>query len=101
MTEHPATWRHAFDLWEDLTASQLDRLMRTEVFARALSLTVTSAGTARRLAEDAVSGWLHLWGLPSRRDVHELHDLLMSLDRRVRDLDRLLGRTTAGATDPD
>jgi hypothetical protein len=90
MTGETPTWRHAFDALEDLTASQFDRVMRTEAFARALSVTVSTAGLARRRLEEVSARWLRVWNIPSRSDIHDLQDLLLALDRRTRDLDRRL-----------
>ncbi|MEQ8716345.1 MAG: hypothetical protein RIE08_01920 [Acidimicrobiales bacterium] len=81
------TWRQVFDVVEDLTASQLDRVMRTELFAQALSLAVASTARTRRGFESVTGRCLRFWNLPSRADVQDLADLVLSVERRLRDLD--------------
>lgn len=95
------TWRQAFDAVEELTATQLDRVMRTELFAHALSLTVTSTTSVRRRFDAVTQRWLRCLNIPSRADVHHIQELLLALDRRTRDIDRRLSSPTRAEETPD
>lgn len=90
-------WRRTFDTAEHLTATQLDRLMRTELFAHALAATVNSTTFVRRRFDAATARWLRLFNVASRADVHHLQEILLTLERRTRDIDR---RLEAAVDDP-
>lgn len=94
------TWRQVFDVVEDLTASQLDRVMRTELFAQALSLAVVSTARTRRGFDSVTGRCLRFWNMPSRADVQDLADLLLSVERRLRELDGAVRDRTGSPSPP-
>jgi hypothetical protein len=91
-------WRRAFDMAEHVASNRLENVMRTEVFAALLTETTMGSIAARRRVEAVLRRWLHLWNLPANSDVRHLHDLVITLDRRVRDLSRQLVELELAAT---
>lgn len=91
-------WRRAFDMAEHVASTRVENIMRTEVFAALLTETTMANIAAKRRVEAVLRRWLHLWNLPANSDLRHLHDLVVTLDRRVRDLSRQLEELELSAT---
>jgi hypothetical protein len=81
-------WRKTFDAIERPLAAASEAWIRSDTF---MDLTAVTFRVQRRMLTDlqqATERWLHLWGLVSRGDVMRLANLVGSLERQVRALQR-------------
>ena len=93
----PPLWRRAVDAVERGAAPQLESLVRTREFARAVGLLTRTRGSARTEIAAASARLWHLINLPAGSDVARLRSQLGALDREVRRLSLLLEREHADA----
>jgi hypothetical protein len=83
-------WRQAYDAVDSRVAPQLESLVQTKQFAQVLSLGLRAQNEAWRAVERRSRQFWHLVNLPAGSDVTRLREQVVSLDRRVRELNRQL-----------
>jgi hypothetical protein len=83
-------WRQAYDAVDSRLAPQLESLVQTKQFAQVLSLSWRAQTEARHFVERRTRELWHLMNLPAGSDVARLRDQVVTLDRRVRKLNRAL-----------
>jgi hypothetical protein len=99
MAEDRPLWRQAFDAFEQAVAPRLEEFVRTDQFADMASGFTRAQAEAQRRTEQAFSQMWHFWNIPAGTDVQRLSDQVASLERRVRELSKLLEESTEGASD--
>jgi Poly(R)-hydroxyalkanoic acid synthase subunit (PHA_synth_III_E) len=90
MADDRPLWRQAFDAWEQAVAPRLEEYVRTDEFADAASSFSRAQADFQRRTEKAMQEMWHFWNIPAGSDVQRLSDQVASLERRVRDLTKLL-----------
>jgi hypothetical protein len=83
-------WRRAFDRSEEFVRVRLDPLVRTEEFADILTLVTQLQVEMRRRTERASRRILHVWNLPTASDIGRLQEQLGAVERRLRDLSKMV-----------
>jgi hypothetical protein len=83
-------WRRVFDAAEGFVRERVDPLVRTEQFADVLTLVTQLQVEARRRAERASRRVLHTVNLPAASDLLRLQEQLGGIERRLRDLSKLV-----------
>lgn len=80
------------DIWLDAANDAFKDVMGTEAFAAATGQTVEEVLDFNRQAEEITSETWHAMGLASRRDVMEVGDRLVELERRQHRVEEKLDR---------
>ena len=83
-------WRRTFDVFERPVSGALDRVIQTDAYAHAVSVSWKLALRFRRDFERNSERFLHLWNLPAGTDVDRLLTQVAKVERQVRDLSREL-----------
>jgi hypothetical protein len=99
MAEERPLWRQAFDAFEQSVGPRLEEFVRTDQFADMASSFARAQTDMQRRAEEALTQMWHFWNIPAGSDVKRLSEQVASLERRVRELTKLLEETTEGGSD--
>jgi hypothetical protein len=93
-------WRKVFDASEEFVRVRLDPLVRTEGFADVLTLITQLQVEARRRTERLSRRLLHSANMPTASDVRRLQEQLGGIERRIRDLSKVVNDLGAEADVP-
>jgi len=80
------------DLWLDAANEAFKEVMSTDAFAAATGETVNSAAELRKASDEAKQASLHELGFAAERDVREVGDRLVELERRHHEVEKKLDR---------
>lgn len=80
------------DLWLDAANEAFKEVMSTDAFAAATGETVNSAAELRKASDEAKQASLHELGFAAERDVREVGERLVELERRQHEVERKLDR---------
>jgi hypothetical protein len=83
-------WRRLFDRSEEFVRHRLDPLVRTEQFADILTVVTQLQVEMRRRTERVSRRILHVWNLPAASDMWRLQEQLGAVERRLRDLSKVV-----------
>ena len=80
------------DLWLDAANEAFKEVMSTDAFAAATGKTVNSAAELRKASDEAKQASLHELGFAAERDIREVGERLVELERRQHEVERKLDR---------
>jgi hypothetical protein len=80
------------DLWLDAANEAFKEVMSTDAFAAATGETVNSAAELRKASDEAKQASLHELGFAAERDIREVGERLVELERRQHEVERKLDR---------
>jgi hypothetical protein len=83
-------WRRVFDSSEEFVRVRLDPFVRSEQFADVLTLVAQLQVETRRRTERLSRRLLHRLNLPTASDIRRLQEQLGGVERRIRDLSKVI-----------
>ncbi len=90
MSSPKPLWRNIFDLVEKGIAPKLESMVGTSEFAELISALTKLRYEANKRFEETTQNLLHMWNFPAVTDLKRLSDQVSNLERRIRDLSRLI-----------
>jgi hypothetical protein len=99
MADDRPVWRQAFDAFEQAVGPRLEEFVRTDQFADAASSFTRAQSDMQRRVEEALSQLWHFWNIPAGSDVRRLSEQVASLERRLREMSKLLEESTEEGSD--
>jgi hypothetical protein len=93
-------WRRVFDSSEEFVRVRLDPVLRTEQFADVLTLVTQLQIEFRRRGERLSRRLLHSVNVPAASDIRRLQEQLGGIERRLRDLSKMVNDLGADRNEP-
>ncbi len=90
MSSPKPLWRNIFDLVEKGIAPKLESMVGTSEFAELISALTKLRYEANKRFEETTQNLLHMWNFPAVTDLKRLSDQVSNLERRIRDLSKLI-----------
>lgn len=80
------------DMWLEAANEAFKEVMSTDAFAAATGQTVNNAAELRKASDEAKQASLHELGFATERDMREIGDRLVELERRQHEVEQKLDR---------
>jgi hypothetical protein len=79
-------WRTVVDAVEARATPRVDGVLRSEAFARAISVGVRVEAGVKRKADRLLHRFWRTWNLPSATDISRMSNRISRLERQIADL---------------
>ncbi|NNN13147.1 MAG: hypothetical protein HKL81_05305 [Acidimicrobiaceae bacterium] len=90
MSSPKPLWRNIFDLVEKGIAPKLESVVGTSEFAELITALTKLRYEANKRFEETTQNLLHMWNFPAVTDLKKLSNQVSSLERRIRDLSKMI-----------